>query len=288
MAWISVHESIDGPKLRNLYKQLGCSKFEATGILNFLWFWGLTNAERDGLILYAEKEDIERYLYGVGAGCVLDPKKIVDALFDSGWLDWSPRGICIHDWETWQAQWQKAKDARERDAARKRESRRNSKAAAQNEEKADAAKDGHTDGPADGEEKQLKIDEGEPHAAEKAPTEPPEPPKPPAEPATPKYTPTFDEFWDAYPKKAEKGNAFKKYQARIHEGFSPEELLMAARNYATQCKRLGTEKQYIKHPKTFLSDSRPFLDYLPDKKKAQPPEDTVPDNKNPFAEYGEE
>lgn len=155
MAWISVHESIDGPKLRNLYKQLGCSKFEATGILNFLWFWGLTNAERDGLILYAEKEDIERYLYGVGAGCVLDPKKIVDALFDSGWLDWSPRGICIHDWETWQAQWQKAKDARERDAARKRESRRNSKAAAQNEEKADAVKDGHTDGPADGEEKQL-------------------------------------------------------------------------------------------------------------------------------------
>ena len=63
---------------------------------------------------------------------------------------------------------------------------------------------------------------------------------------------------------------------------------MAARNYTTQCKRLGTEKQYIKHPKTFLSDSRPFLDYLPDKKKAQPPEDAVPDNKNPFAEYGEE
>lgn len=156
MAWISVHESIDGPKLRNLYKQLGCSKFEATGILNFLWFWGLTNAERDGLILYAEKEDIERYLYGVGAGCVLDPKKIVDALFDSGWLDWSPRGICIHDWETWQAQWQKAKDARERDAARKRESRRNSKAAAQNEEKVDAAKDGHTDGPTDGEENSSK------------------------------------------------------------------------------------------------------------------------------------
>ena len=44
------------------------------------------------------------HLYGVGAGCVLDPKKIVDALFASGWLDWSPRGICIHDWETWQAQ----------------------------------------------------------------------------------------------------------------------------------------------------------------------------------------
>ena len=45
MAWISVHESVDGPKLRNLYKKLKCSKFEAIGILNFLWFWGLNNAE---------------------------------------------------------------------------------------------------------------------------------------------------------------------------------------------------------------------------------------------------
>ena len=60
MAWISVHESVDGPKLRNLYKKLGCSKFEALGILNFLWIWGLTNAEKDGLILFADKEDIER------------------------------------------------------------------------------------------------------------------------------------------------------------------------------------------------------------------------------------
>ena len=112
MAWISVHESIDGPKLRKLYKQLECSKFEAVGILNFLWFWGLTNAEKDGLILYADKSDIERYLYGVGAGCELDTKKIVDALFDSGWLDWSPLGICIHDWVMWQDQWYKAKEAR--------------------------------------------------------------------------------------------------------------------------------------------------------------------------------
>ena len=120
MAWISVHESVDGPKLRKLYKQLGCSKFEALGILNFLWFWGLMNAEKDGLILYADKSDIERYLYGAGSGCKLDAGKVVDALFDSGWLEWSPMGICIHDWVMWQDQLYKAKEAREKDARRKR------------------------------------------------------------------------------------------------------------------------------------------------------------------------
>ena len=93
MAWISVHESVDGPKLRNLYKKLGCSKFEALGILNFLWIWGLTNAEKDGLILFADKEDIERYLYGVGSGCKLSPKQVVDALFETGWIDRTPAGL---------------------------------------------------------------------------------------------------------------------------------------------------------------------------------------------------
>lgn len=282
MAWISVHESIDGPKLRNLYKQLSCSKFEAVGILNFLWFWGLTNAERDGLIMYADKEDIERYLYGVGAGCGIDPKKIVNALFDSGWLDWTPLGICIHDWETWQAQWQKAKDARERDAARKRESRRNSKAAAENAANVDTAADVPTDAPA---EKAETASEDAGVRGEE-PEAPPETPELPQQPEPPKYTPVFDEFWAAYPREEEKGAAFKKYQARLKNGYSPEELLIAARNYALQCKRQNTEKKYIKHPKTFLSDSLPFLDYIPKEERNTAPEDGT-ERKNPFKKYEE-
>ena len=134
MAWISVHESVDGPKLRNLYKKLGCSKFEAVGILNFLWFWGLANAKKDGLILYADKEDIERYLYGAGAGCTIPPGTLVDALIETGWIDETSDGMCIHDWEVWQEQWYKAKDKREADARRKRESRRNKPPAYKTEE----------------------------------------------------------------------------------------------------------------------------------------------------------
>lgn len=275
MAWISVHESVDGPKLRNLYKRLKCSKFEAIGILNFLWFWGLNNAEKDGLIQYADREDIERYLYGVGVGCNIPAKEIVDALFNCGWLDWTPLGICIHDWVMWQDQWYKAKEAREKDAERKRQSRRNNKPP---EPEKPEEPDGTADSPGDGHADAAEGGEsGDDTPGEGPPGETPEKPKA-------KYTPDFDVWWDIYPRKEEKGNAYKKYMARINEGFSPAELLEAAKNYAAQCKRLGTEKRYIKHPKTFLSDSRPFTDFLPKGPTlVQPP---APGS-NPFSEYGE-
>ncbi len=274
MAWISVHESVDGPKLRSLYKKLKCSKFEAIGILNFLWFWGLNNADKDGLILYADREDIERYLYGVGAGCGIPAKEIVDALFNCGWLDWTPLGINIHDWSMWQDQWYKAKEARERDAERKRASRRNNKPPEpEKHEEPDGTADSSEGAPQD-----VADGGGGAQSDGKPPGETPEKPK------EEKYTPDFDVFWGVYPRKEEKGNAYKKYMARIKEGYSPAELLEAAKNYAAQCKRLGTEKRYIKHPKTFLSDSRPFLDFLPKNPQTEP---SAPVGTNPFAEYGE-
>lgn len=54
MAWVSVHQEVDGAKLRRLYKTIGCSKFEALGILNFLWFWGMKNADENGLVVDAD------------------------------------------------------------------------------------------------------------------------------------------------------------------------------------------------------------------------------------------
>ena len=78
-----------------------------------------------------------------------------------------------------------------------------------------------------------------------------------------KYTKDFQKFWEAYPKKADKGQCYKKYAARIKDGYSPEELLLAASRYSTQCKQQRTEQQYIKHGKTFLGDAMPFTDFLP-------------------------
>ena len=41
MAWVSVHDTVDGRKLRELAKSIGCTKEEALGTLVSLWMWGL-------------------------------------------------------------------------------------------------------------------------------------------------------------------------------------------------------------------------------------------------------
>src|SRR5690606_26051538 len=76
------------------------------------------------------------------------------------------------------------------------------------------------------------------------------------------YTSEFEEFWKHYPRKVGKREAFAKWKTRLKQGETPERLLQACINYAKECRRLGTEKQFIKHPKTFLSDKRPYEDYI--------------------------
>lgn len=95
------------------------------------------------------------------------------------------------------------------------------------------------------------------------------------------YTTNFEEFWSVYPRKADKAQAYKKYKARLEDGFSHEQMLMAAKNYADQCKRDRTEDKFIKHGKTFLGESTPFLDYLP-KNAPTAYTDSANDNENPF------
>ena len=76
------------------------------------------------------------------------------------------------------------------------------------------------------------------------------------------YSANFEMFWKTYPRHKEKQKAHKCYLARLKDGFSEEELLQAAKNYADECKRLKREEQYIKLGATFLSANTPFVDYL--------------------------
>ncbi len=256
MAWISVHETIDGPKLRTFYKLLDCSKFEAVGILNFLWLWGLTNATKEGLIPAADEEDIERYLYGKGNGTTIPCQDIVKALLKAEYLERRLDGLYIHDWDEWQKEWYRYQERKESDVRRKRRLR---------EMKTSAS----TENP------QKVPEKEEQKVAEE---------KQPAKKAKKEYEKDFETFWQAYPSSKDKAKASKCYEARKKEGWSPEKLLEAAKGYAAECRKYKTDPHYIKHGSTFLSANTPFIDYLPNgiEQKGQAEETGQPDMSNPF------
>lgn len=126
-------------------------------------------------------------------------------------------------------------------------------------------------------EKEALATTGTPKAL---PVETPVPAEPKSNKAIGNYTSEFEELWQEYPRKVDKAQAYKKYKARLEDGYSHEQLLVAVRNYAAQCRKERTEDRYIKHGKTFLGESTPFLDYLP---KEQPQTNPDPaDDSNPF------
>lgn len=84
----------------------------------------------------------------------------------------------------------------------------------------------------------------------------------PAEKSGDEYTPEFEEFWSHYPRRVEKRAAFKAWKTRLKEGYKPQQLILAARNYASYCHIQGTEQRYIKHPSTFLGPNRPFEEFI--------------------------
>lgn len=275
MKCTSIYKSIDGPKLRRLYKKLGCSKPEAIGILYLLWDWGLDNAGEDGVLVGLGKDDISRYLYGVSSDCCIDMNDVVDALIDTEWLDETDEGLVLHDWYDWQSSYYRVKERRKKDAARKAEERkiaRNAESSPPIQSTVSRAVE-----PADRAEEPLQ----ESMFGDVAPA----PKRSKSSPAKDGYAEGFLQFWDAYPRKLGKGDAYKKYQARRKEGFSDDDLIQAAKNYASECRSRGTEKEYIKHPKTFLSDSLPFVDYIPKTKNQDPVKPQS--GGNPFAEWGD-
>lgn len=94
------------------------------------------------------------------------------------------------------------------------------------------------------------------------------------------YSNDFDVFWEVYPRKSDKGSAYKKYLTRLKDGWSPEQLLTAAKKYRAQIVANRTDQKYIKLCKTFLSDTTPFADYLTKTERKG-----VSSEENPYAEW---
>ncbi len=261
MAWISVDQKFIGGKLRKLYKAIGCSQNEAMGLLVGLWLWGIDNAESDGLIVSADQEDIAEVVRpGLSPG--LDAEYVIDCLIQNGWIDIEEGQLYFHDWNEWRSYYNRYVNEKRKHAARTQKYRE--KKSAMEKMNSDAESDVHSDEKSDGEniEKQQLPEKKKKSSA---------------------YTTDFEAFWSIYPRKVDKGQAYKKYQARMKDGFSPEELLQAAECYARQCQTQRTEPQYIKHAKTFLGDATPFVDYIPKKPVTYTGQASIPDDgANPF------
>ena len=95
------------------------------------------------------------------------------------------------------------------------------------------------------------------------------------------YSTEFECFWEVYPRKSDKGEAYKKYLTRLKDGWSPEQLLTAAKKYRAQIITNRTDQKYIKLCKTFLSDTTPFTDYLTRTERQGANKDT----ENPYEEW---
>lgn len=74
----------------------------------------------------------------------------------------------------------------------------------------------------------------------------------------------FKKWWDAYPRKVSKREAWNRYKTIVkNKEMSEGDLLLAAKMYAYECEKKHTEEDFIKHPATFLSaKDRYFEEYL--------------------------
>lgn len=260
MAWITVDQKLIGGKLRSFAKKSNISQNEAIGILIRLWLWAVDNTDSHGTIVAADTEDIEDALRpGFNPDRLEDIPDIVSNLIDCGWIDRGDRGLSVHDWTDWRSyyiDYMSGQDRREKDAERVRQYRARKaqqEQAKQPDESCDIPHEAFEDCRQNQQETKTENKQEQPE---------PEPePKKKAKRAI-EYTPEFEEFWTLYPRKVEKENAFKKYKTRLKEGYTDEQLTQAAKNYRATCEAEHTETRFIKHPKTFLSDTKPFMDYL--------------------------
>ena len=255
MSWINVEQKLIGKKLRNFQKTLGCSQNEAIGLLIRFWLWGIDNAEMDGLLTGADESDIIDVL-AVGMSGELSPAQVVTVMIECGWIDRKGNNLYIHDWEEWRKYYNDYMRKKQANAERQRRFYHSHKGKVeQGAEPAEKCADSPVQG--------GKADEG-------------------INKRVKEYPANFAEFWESYPRHDDKGEAYRKYQARLKDGWKPEELLAAATAYRDECRARHTAKEYIKRGKTFLSETTPFEDYLP---KGEPQEENryTPDGVNPFA-----
>lgn len=114
MAWIELHQGLrEHKKMYACAEVLNLGKQEMIGTLVCLWLWALDNAQSGSL-----KGVSNRTIACVCGWPEKKAGKLVEALRDTGWLDYDPDNDClvIHDWYDYAG---KLMERRENDRKRK-------------------------------------------------------------------------------------------------------------------------------------------------------------------------
>jgi hypothetical protein len=99
-----------------------------------------------------------------------------------------------------------------------------------------------------------------------------------------KYANEFAQFWSLYPRKLEKKKALTKFKT-VRKNHSLETILEGTKKYAQQVK--DTDKQFIKHPSTFLNNES-FVDgYEEQVEQPKPRPIIVEQTESPIAAFWE-
>jgi len=85
-----------------------------------------------------------------------------------------------------------------------------------------------------------------------------------------KDDPLFESFWTAYPRKEGKGQAKKAYASQIRKGTNHELIMERLKIYIAQLQAAKTERQFMRHPATFLNN-------LDDYEQAEPAAKSEPE-----------
>src|SRR4029077_8480416 len=116
MAWIESHQAIGShPKTIVLCELLKVRLPTAVGFLHYLWWWALDYAQ-DGRIGKFAPKVIAHACHWTGK-----PDAFINGLTTAGFLEQTPVGLVIHDWQEYAGS---LLDRRRADAERKRSVRR--------------------------------------------------------------------------------------------------------------------------------------------------------------------
>ena len=99
------------------------------------------------------------------------------------------------------------------------------------------------------------------------------------------YTADFEKFWDVYPTKRtnNKKTAFKNWNTRLKDGFTAEQMIRGAQQYAEE--QSETEEKYIKLAQTFLGPDEHFMLYQDKPKPKKSYTDAVTEERKKTPEH---